>query len=849
LVDIPGNGSTTATVTVGSTTSSTLETQGDHDWFRISLTAGQAITITVNGITLEDPYLYVRDSAGNLLYENDDINTGLNRDSRLSFTATYTGTYFIDVGAWDEGYTGDYQIVVANYTPPPVAPVEQIADQLVEGYWGGNDQHFNVTPGGSLTVDITALTAAGQTLALAALAEWTEIIGVTFVQVASGAQITFDDNQSGAFSDSTSSGGIISSSIVNVSNQWLAQYGTGTNTYSFQTYIHEIGHALGLGHAGNYNGEASYPDDALFQNDSWATSVMSYFSQTENTYFAGQGFDENFILTPMMADIYAMSILYGLSTTTRSGNTNYTFSGGGSGAECIFDAGGIDWIYAHTYSGAQLINLNPGTFSNISGDTGNVSIALGVTIENALGGSGNDTIIGNAAANELQGQNGDDILDGGPGADILSGGNGNDRYVVDQAGDAIVESAGQGNDLLVARASYTLALGASIETMTTVSAAALTAINLTGNEIGQSIYGNSGDNILIGLGGSDYLVGGLGNDRFIVDESDFISELVGGGDDWLIVPGTYILREGSEIETLAAINQDSFDAVNLTGNEYGQSLYGSQGVNSMHGGAGNDYLVGLGGNDFLIGGDGGDNLAGGAGNDIYYVDTGDWVIETAGQGDDLVVAFDHFALRVGESVETLAAAEGSAAIILTGNAGAQSIYGNAGNNVLTGGGGADYLVGGAGNDTFALSNGSVANIGDYAGGDVVDITQILSVAGGTNVVGGGYLKVTSGGQLQIDSNGGGDNWVTLANISGTGAVTVRYLSGGTATDLSVARSGQAQGMEMPATKDAAGDDPADLGMVPAPSGEGQGFVPAVPHPALSFEEPDIQALQVSEYLI
>lgn len=810
-MDIPGNSTTTTTVTVGSTTSSTLEMLGDHDWFRITLTAGQSITVTLNGITLEDPYLYVRDSAGNLLYENDDINLGVNRDSQLSFTATYTGTYFIDVGAWDEGYTGDYQVVVNTYTPPPVATVAQIADQLIEGYWGGSDHHFNVTQGGSLTVNITQLTAAGQTLARAALAEWTEIIGVNFVEVAGAAQISFDDNQSGAFSDSNWSGGIISSSTVNVSTQWIAQYGTGTNTYSFQTYIHEIGHALGLGHAGNYNGEASYPNDALFQNDAWATSIMSYFSQTENTYFAGQGFDENFLLTPMVADIYAMSLLYGLSTTTNSGNTIHTFGPSGSGAQCIYDAGGDDWLYGIGFSGSQLINLNPGSFSNIHGDVGNVSIALGVTIENALGGSGADTIIGNSVANQLEGGDGSDVLEGGLGADTLTGGNGNDRYIVDQLGDVIVEFAGQGDDVLVARASFTLAAGNSIETMTTVNGVSLTAINLTGNEFGQSIYGNAGDNILTGNGGADFLVGGLGNDRFIVDQSDLISELAGGGDDWIYVPGTYVLREGVEIETLVAANQESFDAVNLSGNEFGQSLYGSQGANSLNGGAGNDYLVGLGGDDFLLGGNGSDNLAGGAGNDVYYVDTGDWVIEAAGEGNDHVVAFDNFALRVGESVETLAAAPGTAAIILTGNALAQSIYGNDGNNILTGGGGSDYLVGGAGNDLFALSAGSVATIGDYAAGEVVDIRQILSVANGTDVVAGGYARVTSGGQLQVDTNGGGDSWVSLANVSGSSAVTIRYLAGGNAIDLSIARSGQAQEMEMAATGKVAPDAEGDLG--------------------------------------
>ena len=127
------------------------------------------------------------------------------------------------------------------------------------------------------------------------------------------------------------------------------------------------------------------------------------------------------------------------------------------------------------------------------------------------------------------------------------------------------------------------------------------------------------------------------------------------------MPDTYILREGIEIETLVAVNQGRLAPVNLTGNEYGQSLYGSQGANSLNGGAGNDYLVGLGGNDFLLGGLGIDNMAGGQGNDVYYVDTaGDWVIEAAGEGDDPVVAFASHALRPGESVETLAAAEGTA---------------------------------------------------------------------------------------------------------------------------------------------------------------------------------------------
>jgi len=76
MVDIPANSSTTASVTVGSTTDGTLEAAGDHDWFRITLAAGQQISVTLDGLTLADPYLRIRNAAGTILYQNDDWEIG-----------------------------------------------------------------------------------------------------------------------------------------------------------------------------------------------------------------------------------------------------------------------------------------------------------------------------------------------------------------------------------------------------------------------------------------------------------------------------------------------------------------------------------------------------------------------------------------------------------------------------------------------------------------------------------------------------------------------------------------------------------------------------------------------------
>jgi len=508
---------------------------------------------------------------------------------------------------------------------------------------------------------------------------------------------------------------------------------------------------------------------------------------------------------------------------------------GGDGDDVMNGGGGTDTV-SFAFVGPVTVNLAIAGPQN-TGD-GNDTLS---NIENIEGSGFDDTLTGNAAANvliggggtdTLSGGGGNDTLEGGADADILTGGLGDDRYVVDQQGDAITELAGEGEDMAILRASYTLGAGVSIEVMTTVNGSATTAINLIGNDLAQSLYGNAGNNILMGNGGTDYMAGGSGNDVYYVDPSDFIAESVGGGDDMVVVPTSYILRDGVEIETLVAWLQDSTDPVNLTGNEFGQSLYGSQGVNSLNGGGGNDYLVGLGGNDFLLGGAGNDNMAGGTGNDIYYVqDSGDQLFENAGEGDDIAVCFASFTLGSGQSVETLSANEGSGALNLTGNALGQSLYGNSAANVLTSGGGADYMVGGAGNDTFVFTNApGVATVGDYAAGDVVDIGQFLSVAGGTNVVDGGYVRIV-GAQLQVDANGGANSFVTVGNVGGSGNVTIRYQSGGAPTDLSVARSA---GQESAMVSKTADDGPAHAPLLDgwhdgAALHDSLGFDPTAPH--------------------
>ncbi|THD36161.1 MAG: hypothetical protein E7773_09565 [Sphingomonas sp.] len=242
---VAGSTATTATLALNGSIDGNINTSGDHDWYRINLTAGQTYIFRTGGTTAAtttDTILTLRDASGTQIVSNDDA--GEASFSAVRYTATTTGTYYLDVSAYNTG-TGAFNLTAFTTPTPTLYTYDQIANQLTNGYWGGPSHHFAVSPGGSITFNVQALTAAGQTLARAALSEWTDVTGINFTEVTTGGQIVYDDNQDGAFATASYSNGITTSANVNVSTQWLTDYGTGLNTYSFQTYIHETGHALG----------------------------------------------------------------------------------------------------------------------------------------------------------------------------------------------------------------------------------------------------------------------------------------------------------------------------------------------------------------------------------------------------------------------------------------------------------------------------------------------------------------------------------------------------------------------------------------------------------------------------
>jgi Ca2+-binding RTX toxin-like protein len=278
-------------------------------------------------------------------------------------------------------------------------------------------------------------------------------------------------------------------------------------------------------------------------------------------------------------------------------------------------------------------NLAPGDDGSSSG----IKMQIIDPRDGVVNGSAvGETLYGHDLLNDqINGFDGDDTLIGLGGNDDMRGGAGRDTYVVDSAGDHVVELANGGIDLVLSSVSFMLATDVENLTLTGAGAAGI------GNALANVITGNAVANTLNGLAGADTMFGLVGNDTYVVDNLlDTVSEAGGAGIDTVLSSVSFSLAaSGHVIGSFERLTLTGAVAINGTGNALANIIIGNTAANVLNGGLANDTLSGGAGNDTLFGGAGRDTLTGGAGSDFFVFNTA----LNASTNRDVITDFNHVA--------------------------------------------------------------------------------------------------------------------------------------------------------------------------------------------------------------
>ncbi|WP_431265325.1 Ig-like domain-containing protein [Roseateles chitinivorans] len=448
---------------------------------------------------------------------------------------------------------------------------------------------------------------------------------------------------------------------------------------------------------------------------------------------------------------------------------------GGTGADVMIGGAGND-RYAVDNVGDVVTEAENGGYDSVTVDN-LADYTLGANVEALVLGKNAMNGTGNALDNALWGNDAANRLDGREGADTMAGGAGDDTYVVDNAGDQVVEYANKGNDTVLSSIDYTL--GANVENLVLSG----NAVKGTGNQQDNRITGNDMDNVLAGGGGRDTLIGGRGNDHYVVDGADdVIVEQYGEGVDSVESSVSYTL--GANIENLTLTGTGNLDGI---------------------GNAGNNVIIGTSGNNRIDGGAGADTLIGGEGDDTYIVDNvGDVVVELAGEGHDTVESsvdytladgLEDLRLKLGAHVGIGNAADNVIEGLAMdgsdhGDDGRVTMRGEGGNDTLISNLGGDRMIGGTGDDTYVINklgfDGEIIEAADEGIDTVRSYANIELSANVENLTLLGYADRGVGNELAnviIAAEHGSQIFGLAGDDTLVGNAGDDLLDGGTGADL------------------------------------------------------------------
>ena len=588
--------------------------------------------------------------------------------------------------------------------------------------------------------DGAAFTPAARSFIAAGLALWSDIANITFVPSGSGTpQIVFSTNTANTSQTTAQTTGAAGGSTLARTVAGLTTIDTSTpgwtNLDSFSvtggygphSVLHEIGHELGLSHAGDYN-DGIEPSQQYNSTDSEQWSIMSYFDPAvdsgapvgkDASQYAVTGTkwgisQDGYAQVPqtwMPLDILAAQRLYGVAVNTPlSGGQVFGFHCNVQGATrqffdftenatpilTLWDKGGGNTLDLSGFAAAATVNLNPGTFSSADGLVNNIGIAYGTAIDGAVGGGSDDVFIANA---------GNDSIDGGGGSNSVDFQLAGQVYFV--SGGNTVSWSGH-SDSLAHVGTLGFEGGAS-----TVVATGSGGVQLAG---GGNVAFLTGAAMQLGLGGGDTVVAQRGVDTIAAAAG---RNLIFGD-------------SGSQIQYVGSAAADTIvaTAATIAGGAAGVAAFGANhGALQYAGGSAPATVIGGDAAVSILGGAGGGLFGGGsAGGNSFASGAGAMTVFGGGAGDRVTLA--------NAAANVVVAGPGAEQVQAVGATGGNALYAGSGNDTLAGGLGNDTLFAGTGNATLSGGGGEdyFGFINGHAGGQVVisdwnNATDVLALSG------------------------------------------------------------------------------------------------------------------------